>query len=388
MKFSVPTNWQEDLLAVFESPAIFEVYGKLAEDFVGGGRCAYSLSVISRVDAAKYLQRVHKGNCEFNYLLNASCLAGREFTRGGRREIFRLLDWLVKIGVDSVTVSLPYLAEIITKSYPGLKIKVSVMAHVDSLEKAKFWESLGVRSITLLHTKVNRDFELLKKIRKHLKCELQLMANNHCLYNCPLEEYHELFSSHASQTRNSDGNFIFDYCYLTCRYMKLSDPALLISSPWIRPEDVHLYEGLGIDSIKIVDRRLASMDLIRIIQAYLNGKYDGNLIDLFPNLGGLSLVNLPNILLKIKYSLRPFQINILNIPKLRKLLGKMQVFIDNRELDGFLDFFLTHDCKHVSCDECGYCQGIAGKVVKIDKNYQDRLCIEYKDFLNNFLTRK
>lgn len=384
MKFSVPTNWQDDLLSVFESPSIFEVYGKLAEDFVGGGRPAYALSCISKNKIEKYVQSIHDRKREFNYLLNASCLSGREFTRRGRKEIFRLLDWLVRIGADSVTVSLPYLAEIIKENYPTLKIKVSVMAHVDSLEKSKFWESLGVSSITLLHTKLNRDFELLKQIRKNVKSELQLMANNHCLYNCPLEEYHELFASHASQSGRITGSFTFDYCYLTCRYKKLSDPTLLISAPWIRPEDVYLYEELGIDSIKIVDRRMPSAELIKIIRAYVTGKYEGNLAELFPNLSGASFVNLSNILLKIKHGFHPLKMDISTISRLKKLLGKLQVFIDNSSLDGFIHFFLTHNCRLVSCNECGYCRQIAERAVRIDKDYQDKMCREYREFLKNF----
>jgi collagenase-like PrtC family protease len=298
-----------------------------------------------------------------------------------------LLDWLINIGTDSVTISLPYLAEIIAKNYRTLKIKVSTMAHVDSVEKAKFWESLGVNSITLLHTKVNRDFELLKQMRKNVKCKLQLMANNHCLYNCTLEEYHELFASHASQAKYPGGYFIFDYCYLTCRYKKLSNPALLISAPWIRPEDTHLYEQIGIDSLKIVDRRLGSKELITIIKAYLDGRYNGNLAELFPNLGGPSLENFSNILLKTKYALHPLQANLFMIPKMRSLLRKMDIFIDNRSLDGFIDFFLTHNCRLTSCEECGYCQKIAEKTVKIDRDYRDKLCKKYNEFFKQFLNK-
>jgi hypothetical protein len=388
MKFSVPTNWQEDLLDIYAHPLVLEVYGKLAEDFIGGGRPAYSLSGIFRRRAARYVKNIHKGNSEFNYLLNSSCMAGREFTRSGKKKIFRLLDWLVSIGTDSVTVSLPYLAELIKNNYPVLKIKVSVMAHVDSLEKAKFWESQGAESITLLHTKINRDFKLLKQIRNNIKCKLQLIANNHCLYGCHLEDSHELFASHSSQTGYYGGNFSLDYCYLTCRYQKLKKPELLISSPWIRPEDVRFYEEIGIDSIKVVDRRMPSPELIKIINAYITGKYEGNLIDLFPNLGGFSFVNLSNILLKLKYFLYPFQTNIFLLKKMKKLLEKLEIFIDNRSLDGFLDFFLTHDCGDIACDECGYCRNVAVRVVRIDRQYQNRLCQEYGKFLDSFLINR
>lgn len=386
MTFSVPTNWQTDLLDIFNFPQIDDVYGKLAQDFIGGGRPTYCLPHISRRGTAKYIKEIHRCNCKFNYLLNASCLNGQEFTRRGQRKIAQLLNWLSDIGVDSVTVSLPYLAEIIKQKYPLLKVQVSTMAQVDSVEKARFWESLGVDGITLSHTKVNRDFELLKQIRKSVKCKLQLLANNHCLYDCAMKEYHELFSSQASRPANSSGNFIFDYCSLTCRYKKIYDISLLISAPWIRPEDVYLYENIGIDSIKLVDRRLPTYALISIIKAYLDKKYEGNLVDLFPGLWGRVPSAPYNIFSRIRYFFRPFSVNIFMVEKLRKLLKDMPIYIDNKKLDGFIDFFFTHNCRLTSCKECGYCKGIAEKAVRTDKAKLEDTCKKYKSFLDALIS--
>lgn len=386
MKFSVPTNWQEDLLPIFKSSDIYEVYGKFAQDYIGGGRPTYSLSDISKKYFIRYIKKIHEYGCKFNYLINASCLGGIEFTQKGKKEILKLLEYIFKNNVDTVTISLPYLAEIIKKNFPSLKINVSTMAHVDTLEKAKFWESIGVDCITLSHTKLNRDFKLLKLIRKNVKCNLQLIANNHCLYNCPFQDYHEAFSSHASQAYSHNGFFIFDYCNLTCRFMKIFNPSLLISAPWIRPEDVSLYEQIGIDSIKLVDRRLPTQHLIKIIKAYLERKYEGNLIDLFPGLLGYSPLNLHNFFLRTKYLLsQSLSIDIFKIIKIRKLLRRLKIYVDNKLLDRFIDFFLEHDCKFVSCQECDYCRKVAEKVVKIDPGYRDKICKEYKNFLSNFI---
>ncbi|MBM3244810.1 MAG: peptidase U32 [Candidatus Omnitrophica bacterium] len=374
MKFSVPTNWQEGLLPVLTgSPSINEVYGKLAEDFVGGGRPAYSVFDISRKNAARHINEIRKTKRGFNYLLNASCLGGREFTNKGKHEIAKLLDWLVAAGVDSVTVSLPFLAEMIKRKSPSLKISVSVMAHVDSIEKARFWDSIGADSITLSHTKLNRDFVLLKELRKAVKCGLRLMANNHCLYHCPFQEHHEAFSSHASQKNTGEGSFAIDYCSLNCKISKISFPHLLISAPWIRPEDISVYEKIGIDSIKLVDRRLPTPELARIINAYVNGEYKGNLVDLFPTLSGASRTNRGNFLARLKNLLKLAPQDIIKLVKSRRIFETMEIKIDNQALDGFLDFFFTHDCRLSSCVDCGYCFRIADKAVKIDPGFKEKM---------------
>lgn len=386
MKYSVPTNWNEDLMPLFYSPQIYEVYGKLAEDFVGGGRSALSMSYVSKNKAARYIKEVRACGKGFNYLLNASCLGGREFTPGGRREIFKLLDWLAKINVDSVTVTVPYLAELIKKNYPSLKVEVSLFAHVDSIEKARFWEAMGVDSINLSN-KINRNFGLLKKIKSLLKCRLKLIANNDCLYDCPYALYHENFASHSSQNNYHLGDFCIDYCWLNCRLRKLSDPVLFIITPWIRPEDACHYEGI-VDYVKLSDRRLPSLGLKKIITAYLDGCYEGNLLDLFPHSIAYTPTSISNLLLRIKY-FKPFTVSrVKNLIRLQYLLKKMEVHIDNNSLDGFIDHFKNHSCAMVSCSECGYCKEIAGKVLRINKEYQERICREYQDFLESSLFKR
>lgn len=372
MKLSVPTNWDRNLLPLLESSKIQEVYGKLAEDFIGGGRVGYSLANISRRKITEYIRDVHKAGCEFNYLLNAFCLGGREFMRNGRKEIFKLLNWVVKNDVDSVTVSIPYLAEIIRKNFPQLKIKVSTIAQVDSIEKAKYWESLGVSAITLHYAKVNRNFRLLEKIREAVRCELQLIANNHCLYDCPIFMYHHgVFDSHGSQKGYNLGCFNIDYCYLTCRYLKLLDPMLLISSPWIRPEDIKWYEQIGINTIKLVDRTSSTEDLKRIITAYIQERYKGNLADLFPSLGSHSKTDMNNIYLRIKHFSRSFTPKrLLLLLKIKHLLRKVHIHIENSALVGFIEYFFTNDCQLISCADCGYCGEVAKKAVTVNADCQ------------------
>ncbi|MFH1640483.1 MAG: U32 family peptidase, partial [Candidatus Omnitrophota bacterium] len=258
LTFSIATNWDENLIkavnALDSERKVTEVFGKLASDFVGGGRPTYALPFISRRNASSHIKSVKNTGRKFNYLLNATCLGNREFTREGQRQIRNLLSWLDSLEVDAVTVANPYLGSLIKKQYPRFELVVSTFASTDSLRQIKFWvEEIGADKITLPVHKTNRNFPLLKKIRAQLNCQLQLIANNTCLYDCPSRIYHAAFLSHASQSHHLLRGFAIDWYLINCRYRLLTRPEEFIKSSWIRPEDVGYYESMGIDSLKIID---------------------------------------------------------------------------------------------------------------------------------------
>jgi len=383
MKLSVPHNWQADLLPRMRKNKVAEIYSKLASDFVGGGRASYALPHVSKKRVEKYISDIHRSGIKFNYLINATCLGNFEWTINGQRRLAALLDWLVDIGTDAVTVSIPYLLELIKRRYPKLEVCVSTQAGVDSVRCAKYWEGLGADRITLAERSVNRNFPLLRQIRRNVKCRLQLIANLDCLYHCPFWIYHSALNSHGSQNGHPLGGFFIDYCSLACNYIKLKDPSEFIRAGWIRPEDVHYYEDAGIDSIKLVNRAMATDSLISVVDAYTDGYYDGNLLDLFSRPSKNVIFQRPNIFHKFRYFFRPFHINIFTLLKARKLLGEIKIHIDNRSLDGFIEHFLNENCDLKSCEECGYCGGVARRVVNITPDWQGETVLNYRECLDS-----
>ena len=77
----------------------------------------------------------------------------------------RLLDWLGDIGIRHVTVSTPFLLEVIKARRPQFTVKVGIYAQVDTPRRAKFWEDLGADAINLESFSINRDFSRLAAIR-------------------------------------------------------------------------------------------------------------------------------------------------------------------------------------------------------------------------------
>ncbi len=387
IKFYVATNWQRDLIPNIKHPDIEEIYGKLNTDFVGGGKASSILPFVSKRVARLHIQQAHQHGLKFNYLLNGVCLDNKEFTSYGQKKLHLLLDWIAGIGADSVTVSIPYLLQLIKKQYPYLKVYASIYAGVDSIEKAKYWENLGADLITLSSRTV-RDFPLLKEIRKNTTCKLQLIGNMACLYDCPLLFYHKHLLSHASQSNHISGGFLIDYCYLNCFYKKISSPLELIRASWIRPEDVFYYEEIGIDRIKILDRFRSTESMISIINVYVSRNYSGNLIDLLFNCSGNAMWQKSKFYRRLKYFFHPFHVNIWKMRKVAGLFSSIPIFINNKALDGFLGYFLKESCYLKSCQECGYCEQIAKKVVEVDSERQAKILSRCKDVLEELITSK
>jgi hypothetical protein len=56
------------------------------------------------------------------------------------------------------------------------------------------------------------------------------------------------------------------------------------------------------------------------------------------------------------------------------------VYIDNQSLGGFIDFFKKQDCLS-GCSNCNYCQEVADKVIRIDRDEADRYISVLKNLL-------
>jgi collagenase-like PrtC family protease len=391
VKFSIPANWQYDLIPLLPIGHIDELYGTLADDFLGGGRPSFMLTSITKKHFTRYLWELRNRGIGFNYLLNATCIGNREFTRQGQKQLRSLLDWLVGNKVGAITVSLPYLLEFAKKKYPFLRVYISTMAGVDSLQRAKYWESLGADRITLSAvSNASRNFALLRHIRNNIKCELQLIANLTCLRECPLSTYHSTMYSHASQPHHHSRGFLIDYCFLKCNYIKLKDPAEFIRSGWIRPEDLHYYEEIGFNRIKFANRDMSTENILKLLIAYSNRYYEGDLLSLFSDrskqIYAKKYSNYP--LKKLKYFFKPFSVNIFKFLELRELLDNSGLYVDNRALDGFLEFFIRGNCSPQSCENCNYCRDVASMAVKIDANKRQDLLDKYYYCLDNLNSGK
>jgi collagenase-like PrtC family protease len=351
MQLLVPTNWDPDLISPLSKlEADVQIYGVLPTSMIGSGGSGPDNVRMAGNQAEQYIEQAHSAGLKFDYILNAPSMSNMEWDENTHQELLMHLDWISSIGADSVTVTIPYLIELIKRQFPQLKIRVSTIAHVNSVARAKLVESLGADSITL-DINVNRDFTVLKAIRDAVSCELTVLLNNLCLYQCPYEYYHHDGLGHASQNYNPLNGYYVDYCVLRCTLDRLCDISQIIKCRWARPEDIHVYEEIGIDMFKISGRSMPSERILRAATAYSSRHYQGNLYDIMnvitPKLGFISPA-LPG--------------------GQNSVIGALPKFyIDNQALEGFIDFFRKQNCLS-GCSHCDYCQRIAAKVIQFDRD--------------------
>jgi collagenase-like PrtC family protease len=371
MQLLVPTNWDPDLiLPLSKLEAGVQLYGVLPTSMIGSGARGPDDVRMVENQAEEYIEQAHSAGLKFDYILNAPSMSNMEWDENTHQELLMHLDWISSIGVDSVTVTIPYLIELIKRQFPNLKIRVSTIAHVNSVARAKLVESLGADSITL-DINVNRDFTLLKAIRNAVSCELTILMNNLCLYQCPYEYYHHDGQGHASQSYNPLGGYYVDYCVLRCTLDRLCDISQIIKCRWVRPEDIHVYEEIGMDMFKISGRSMPSERIVHAATAYSSRHYEGNLYDILniitPKNGFINSA-LPGVQNNGNGSLPKF-------------------YIDNQALEGFMDFFRKQNCPS-GCGQCNYCQRVADKVIQFDRDEVDGCIAMLNASLDNLSSSK
>lgn len=330
----VPTTFEAEFLAQLAPYPIRAMYGSLPEEH--GARAKKWLPVAALEEVEEHIARARAAGIDFYYTMNNSCGGNREFTAEGQRWLIQRLGWLEDVGAAGIVATNPYVIEVAKRRQPHLRVSLSSIVNVDSVDKALFYQNLGVDAIYLAEY-LNRNFKMLRALRKKLKCDLVPIVNLGCLVHCPVRDYHANFVSHSAECL--DRGCYLDYSLTKCTQMKSMTPVELIKAPWIRPEDLWRYEELGFTHFKIAGRERGREWILRAIVAYAGRKYAGRLNDIVLGFDGID----------------PF--------------GEFPVSLDNRGLDGFLDFFQSRDCR-LGCDGCHHCAQWLERAMSVDANPQ------------------
>lgn len=331
MEFAFPSDFKQntidkmlDITSKYSDKVVGEVYGNiLSEEMIGNGRGYLENTCDSFDRFVEYVQYLNSKNIKFNYTLNASCLSNFDIENKSRLKIIKYIDKLISIGVRSFTISSLPLVQLLKYIYgTDVSITLSTIANINSVHRAIEAERLGV-SVLVIGEDETRNIPLLKEIRQAVKCKLEIIVNSMCIWNCIYRQSHYNALAHMT-AQNQDALAYFpNQCYKE----KKRNPVEYIKMPWIRPEDLKYYVGMGIDIFKIIGRELldkAKWD--KMLEVYCKEKYSGNLLDL--NYG---------------------------------FVKKIETYIDNKALNGFGSYFFekrTFDCYNCgnTLNKCIHCK--------------------------------
>lgn len=338
--FNVPADFKfetilkyKEINSLNERIMIHETYGQLTEGYmIKSGRVKNSLPKVNIKMLENYVHFSIENGIKFNYTLNPACLGNTEYTKEGIKELKYLLNDLYNIGVRNLTITSPALIELIQTMDCKFNIKVSAINHVDSITKLNFYKNLGVQRV-VIEPDLHRNFQILRDMVELFGGGLEIIVNDICYKNCPYKIFHYNHEAHVNDQMESD-----NYFFMRCGMQKSGDFANYLKLNWIRPEDINLYEKVGIHNFKIQGRPyIVKGDIIKVLMCYAKEWFEGNLLDLL-------------------HLFAPYD-------------SSHQPYIDNRCLDGFVEGFFnkTIECTEL-CSRCGYCSSFAKKSINESKD--------------------
>jgi collagenase-like PrtC family protease len=368
MKYLVACNWDISLLDQIDHPEVSCLFGGLPDALIASGRPTQQIRPVSESQVKKYIARVHEKKWTFDYNVNSSCLGNLELTPKGFKAIMKFLEKISGWGVDAVTITNTNLIALVKKNFPKLKVNLSTYQKVTEVAQARRYEDLGV-DLIMLSEHINRDFKALRAIRKAVKCELALIANVGCVYDCPNALTHANSVAHGGtkgQTRLYADPFML-YCFSK----RLSSPEEVVKIRWIRPEDVGHYEDIGIDMLKILERYTKTEVLAERVKAYCQRSFDGNLLRMLGQNVDLKTTEGQGKQLHIRRLItRPGLKSLYGAKMAREFVSMFAhplydiLCLDNKKLpDDFIQSFAARDCRATDCRTCGNCSRIASQAV-------------------------
>ncbi|QKR00310.1 U32 family peptidase [Metallosphaera tengchongensis] len=348
MRLVVGTNFDDTLVEKIREYPVTHMFGSHTKTLTGHGRASFVLPTIDDERFRAHLEVVHGSKIKFLYTMNTATLNGGEYSEKYLTRLRNEIERLVNMGVDGFVVALPLLIKLIKREHPDLEVSISSYARIYNLREVENFVDLGADTV-ILHEDDNRNFRLLKSLERFKgKVDFEVITNNSCLWGCAYRRTHDIVSSQSS----AENGIIawFEYPILFCATDVRNDLANIVRMRWIRPEDLRVYEDLGIDRFKIAGRNKRTEWIVRAVKAYASRKYVGNLLDIVSYPQGRAV---PKVMEKV------------NGPKDYELLK--EVYVDNLKFpENWLSFFKYNECEERSCSECRYCDAVARQVINVN----------------------
>ena len=287
---------------------------------------------------------------KLDLLANATCYGATACTDEQRRQLFGIIERLASAGLypEIVTTTSPYIAKLFKVTFPDIEIRASVSMRLRNTLAFEYLAPLF--DSYYICRDVQRDLPTFHRMAAWCRDngkKLCMLVNSGCVRNCPWQVFHETLHAHnfngiLQEMYTQKLDFI---CRSVFKSGRLVD---FLRCSWIRPEDVPVFEP-ELESIKLSTRQVPYP--FEIVEAYLNGSYDGDLTRLMDPYPGAFF--------------RPNRIDNKSFPADWATSGIAAKCADN-------------------CTHCGKCEKILEQVLKYDVDHNLRasaLSFTHKMFL-------
>lgn len=179
---------------------------------------------------------------------------------------------------ETVTTTSPFIATVLRKDFPSVKIRMSVNQRVHGSVGLECMEELF--DSFYASREHHRDLLYLQDLsrwaKRHGK-QIGIQANSGCLRQCPFQTFHDNLHGH-DRIRQSGVGEKFGFSVFRCATnYERGNYEDFLRATWLRPEDMPRYEP-HVDIVKLATRR--HPDPVKVLDAYATFSYHGDLTDL------------------------------------------------------------------------------------------------------------
>jgi collagenase-like PrtC family protease len=226
------------------------------------------------------LSALREMGVRLDLLLNANCYGPKAISRQLENQVRSIIEHLGELvgGPDAVTTTSPAIAQLLKKHYPPLHVRASVNMRLGTTmamsQVAELFDGYYVQR------DFNRDLRRIAELKAWADAagkKLFMLANSGCLRFCAGQTFHDNLVAHEAEV--SEMHNIEGYTPYVC-WNLLKDRRnwpVILQGTWVRPEDLHNYEGL-FEVVKLATRMHQRPQAV--IRAYTQGRWRGNLLDL------------------------------------------------------------------------------------------------------------
>lgn len=276
------------------------------------------------------LKEIGKMGISLTLLYNANCYGEKSLSVDFHKQIIdEIYDLKKTLDIKQITTASPMIAESIKKEFgKDIIIFASVNMRIGTIpameQLSDYFDGFYIQK------EVNRNHEDIKKLKSYADLnskKLGILANSGCLAYCGFQTFHDNLVAHEKDIiKNETVRTGFPApCWKYLHSSKEKEALFkILSSNWIRPEEVSLYEPY-FDEMKLATRMHQRMRMV--VSAYVRGRFSGNIMDLTE-------------------------------PSYSSLFKG--VVLDNTLFPDDYSSTIVH-CKH-NCDECNYCRRVLDRV--------------------------
>ena len=225
------------------------------------------------------LQAFRSMGVKLDLLLNANCYGAESLSQSLAHRVCSVIDHVMRtVGLDAVTTTSLMVAHTIRQHFPEIDVRASINMRIGTVKGmeyvADYFDSFN------LQREYNRDLERIGEIRNWADANgksIHFLANSGCLNFCSGQVFHDNLVAHEAEISRTVNvpHWNPSQCW---NYLADRDRwVALLQNSWVRPEDIGRYEDC-FPVAKLATRQHANPR--RVIEAYCERQYSGNLLDL------------------------------------------------------------------------------------------------------------